>query len=521
MAKSYLMAIDAGSGSVRAILFDTLGNQISSVSREWVHPTDPRFPDSMDFDCIRNWKLICECTNEVITKTKIDPNDIAAVSSTCMREAIVLYDKDMHEIWACANVDGRSKDEVKQLIDFDPELEREIYTITGEVYALGTLPRLLWVKNKMPEVYKQTTYVGMINDWITFKLSNVLAVEPSNGSTTGIIELKTRDWNREIPAKVGLKSDIFPKIIESGEVLGKVTPKAANEVGLSVGTLVVAGGGDAQLGCIGVGAVSDGDASLFGGSHWQYEINTSSPKVDPDCAIRVNCHAIPNIWQYEAIAFNPGLVMRWYRDAFCQQEKEIAYKTNRDVYDLMNEKAKGIPAGSNGMMACFSDTMNFINWVHSAPTFTNFGLDADKFNKYTFYRSLMENAAFVSRSHMEAVSELSGKKIDSLTFAGGASKSPLWCQIIADIMGVKVKVPVVNEATALGCAILAGVGAKIYNNVEDAAKKLVKIKEVYTPNPENKNIYDQLYNRWKTVYKAQLDLVRSGVTTSMWKAPGL
>lgn len=105
------------------------------------------------------------------------------------------------------------------------------------------------------------------------------------------------------------------------------------QTGLTEGTLVVVGGGDAQLGCIGVGAVDANDAAIFGGSFWQYEYNTDRADTDPQCRVRVNCHAVKNIWQYEALAFKPGLVMRWFRDGFCQLEKQIAENSGCDVYD--------------------------------------------------------------------------------------------------------------------------------------------------------------------------------------------
>lgn len=255
----YLMALDAGTGSVRAVLFDLEGNQLGVSQQEWEHREDPRFPGSMNFDWTHNWDLTCGCIRDVLKETGIAPSEIAAISTTCMREGIVLYDKDYNEIWACANVDARSDDEVVELIRKSPELEREIYKISGQTYALGALPRILWVKNKMPEIYDKTAFVGMFNDWLILKLTGVMSIEPSNGSTTGIFDLSTRDWDRSIMEKCGLKSDIFPKVYESGTIVAHVTKEAAEITGLAEGIPVVAGGGDAQLGCIGVGLVSSSD----------------------------------------------------------------------------------------------------------------------------------------------------------------------------------------------------------------------------------------------------------------------
>ena len=127
MAQQYLMAVDAGTGSVRAVLFDTDGNQVGVSQQEWFHREDPRWPGSMDFDWKHNWDLASGCIRDVLRDTGVDPAEIAAVSTTCMREGIVLYDDQGQEIWACANVDSRSNDEVAQLVRENPDLEKEIY----------------------------------------------------------------------------------------------------------------------------------------------------------------------------------------------------------------------------------------------------------------------------------------------------------------------------------------------------------------------------------------------------------
>ncbi|MDR0662883.1 MAG: autoinducer-2 kinase, partial [Spirochaetaceae bacterium] len=310
----YLMALDAGTGSVRAVIFDGAGTQLGAGQREWTHREDPRYPGSMDFDWAANWKLACACINEVLEKTGVKKEAIAAISTTCMREGIVLYDAAGNEIWACANVDARSGAEVGELKRLYPGLEQELYLESGQTFALGALPRLLWVKNNAPELYKKTARIGMFNDWLIYRLSGVLAVEPSNGSTTGLFGLETRVWDKNIAKRCGLRDDIFPDVVECGALVAKVSAKAAAETGLAEGTPLVAGGGDCQLGTIGVGVVNVNEAVIFGGSFWQYEFNTGTGKPSPKCDIRVNCHALPSLWQYEALAFNPGLVMRWYRD---------------------------------------------------------------------------------------------------------------------------------------------------------------------------------------------------------------
>lgn len=517
----YLMAIDAGTGSIRSVLFDLEGHQIGAAQHEWDHKEDPRYPGSMDFDWEHNWELTKQCIREVLAKTAVDSADIAAISTTCMREGILLYDKDGSELWACANVDARANEEVISLLQSRPELEARLYATTGQSFALDAIPRLLWVKKHLPEIYAKTAAMGMFNDWLIYKLSGVLVIEPSNGSTTGFMDLKTRNWDRSIPEQLGLRTDIFPRVGEPGEIVGATTDALLSETGLKPGIPVVIGGGDAQLGCIGVGVVNPNDAAIFGGSFWQYEYNTRVPKTDSACRVRVNCHAIADVWQYEALAFKPGLVMRWFRDAFCQQEKLLAKEQGRDVYDLMNEKASAVPPGCYGMMCTFSDVMNFISWKHASPTFTNFDLDPARFNKYTFYRAILENTALVSKGHVDLVYESTGHRPDQIIFASGASKSSLWSQILADMLGIRILVPVVKESPALGAAILAGHGVGIYTDISETSKRLVQIERVYEPNAENHALYMGLYETWRRLYQKQLDISDSGITKHMWKAPGI
>ena len=165
--------------------------------------------------------------------------------------------------------------------------------------------------------------------------------------------------------------------------------------------------------------------------------------------------------------------------------------------------------------------MNFISWKHASPTFTNFELDPEKFNRYTFYRAILENTAMLVKGHMELVHEATGNMPSEVIFAGGASKSPLWSQILADVLGMPVKVPVVKEATALGAAILAGYGVGIYPSIEEGAKRTVQWDQVFVPNMENHAVYNELYVTWRKIYAAQLELVNEGITKPMWTAPGL
>ena len=337
----YLMAIDAGTGSVRAVIFDTLGNQISVSQQEWNHLEEDNVPNSMNFDFKLNWEITKSCIKDSIKQANINSDDILALSATSMREGIILYDKDGNELWGVANVDARASEEVKFLQKNYPTIEEEFYKESGQTFALGALPRLLWLKNNRIDIYNKVANISMIGDWILAKLSGVIATDPSNAGTTGIFSLEKRDWEASMAKKIGLHENIFPKCHEVGTVIGNVSHNASNETNLSINTKVVMGGGDVQLGSAGLGVVELAQVAILGGSFWQQIVNIpSNTKVPKDMSIRVNPHVIPNQSQAEGITFFSGLIMRWFRDAFCDLEKIQAKEKNIDVYELLEEKAK-------------------------------------------------------------------------------------------------------------------------------------------------------------------------------------
>jgi len=289
MKQQYLLAIDAGTGSVRAVIFDTKGNQIAVAQEEWTHLEESGVPNSMGFDFAKNWELTCACIQNSIAAAGIAAEDIAALSATSMREGIVLYDAKGNELWGVANVDARSADEVRYLKEHFEGIEEAFYKKSGQTFALGALPRLLWLKNNRPEIYKKVHRISMIGDWILARLCGKIAVDPSNAGTTGVFSLASRKWEAHMAKRVGIKDDIFPEVLETGTVLGNVSKKASSETGLATLTQVVMGGGDVQLGSAGLGVVKEGDVAVLGGSFWQQVVNIkSSAKPPKDMAIRMS-----------------------------------------------------------------------------------------------------------------------------------------------------------------------------------------------------------------------------------------
>jgi len=506
----YFLVLDAGTGSIRSIIFDTLGHQIAIAQYEWEHIAETGVAGSMGFDFVRGWELARKCIRESIATAKISASEIVAVSASSMREGIVVYDDEKRELWGVANVDGRSGEEVSYLKKTFPSLEAESYATSGQTFALSAAPRLLWLKNNRPALYEKARYFTMISDWILFKLTGELASEPSNAGTAGAFSLKTRDWNKREFEQCGLK-DLFVPIRESGEVLGHINAKASEETGLSTKTLVIMGGGDVQIGTAGLGASKLGDAVILGGSFWQQVVNISSDAALSNAMLlRVNPHVVQGMSQAEGITFFTGLVMRWFRNSFgCGKS-----------YAELEAMASRIPLGSYGITPIFSDRMNYGEWIHASPSFIGLGLDESKYNVASMFRALEENACIVSAINLENIKAFSGVSPSSIMFASGASNGSLWSQILADVTGLEVRVPVVKEATALGVAMAAGIGAGVYKSFEEAGNEIVKIERTYEPNITNHTEYGEIKERWVKVYAKQMELVREEILEPMWKAPG-
>ena len=533
--ENYLLAIDAGTGSGRAVLFDLQGRQISVGQEEWQHLAEDGVDNSMGFDFDNDWPLLCRCIKLAIQNANISPQQIIAISATSMREGIVVFDQDGQEIWAVANVDARASEQVMALKESSPDIEYRDYQQSGQTFALGALPRLLWLKEHPPALYDQAHSVAMISDWVLAKLSGVIATDPSNAGTTGIFSLATRNWVPEMAKEVGLNPEIFPPVVETGTKIGEVTAQAASESGLSAGTAVVMGGGDVQLGAAGLGVVNLGDIAVLGGSFWQQVVNIDAKMPPPeDMSIRVNPHVITGISKADGITFFSGLVMHWFGDAFCHLEKLLADERGIDVYAYMEELAEQVPVGSYDILPIFSDAMHYDHWYHAAPSLINLSLDVDKSNPACLFRSLQENACIVSAINLENIQAFSqpntagsaavskpSQAEKAIVFAGGASKGFLWPQILADVTGKKVKIPKVNEATSLGCAMAAGVGVGIYASIKEAADSIVSWEKEYLPDMDNYVKYQALKEKWIQVYEQQLKLVDKGLTNSMWQAPGL
>ena len=513
------MAIDAGTGSCRAILFDREGNQVATAQEEWSHRAIPQYPGSQVFDTASNWGLISKCVRGAMSKASVGPQDVKGVSATSMREGMVLYDEGGEEIWACPNVDSRAGGEAASMIRSGAA--RRVFREGGDWVSITAPPRFLWIKRHEPRVFRRVAHMGMLSDWIIYRLSGRFVTDPSAGSSSGMFDLRRRTWSRRTAGLVGLDPGIFPEVREPGTAVGELTEKAAEETGLGRGTPVILGGADTQLGLLGIGAIERGEVAVVGGSFWQTTVATDKPLVDGKMRLRSLCHALQGEWMMEGIGFYSGLTLRWFRDGFCQGEKEEAERKGADPYALMEELAAGVPPGSHGVLGIFSNVMDSKRWVHASPSLLQFQIgDPANSGKKECIRAIEEAAAYVVLGHLNIIQSITRRKSGAVTFAGGGSKGRVWPQIMADVLGVEVKIPVVKESTSLGCAMCAGTGAGWYQDLRSASSALSRTERTLVPDAANHKAYEGLYADWSEVYARSLEMVEDGLLKPLWWPAG-
>jgi autoinducer 2 (AI-2) kinase len=517
--KPYILTVDVGSGSGKVVVFDDNGHEVSFAQREWLPKVLPRHPGSQVFDTQETWGILAACIREALEKGRVHPSRIRGVSSSSMREGMVLYDRNRREIWACPNIDARAREEVEEMLALG--IAEKVYHIGGDWLNIISPPRFAWIKKHQPDIFKQVSYMSMISDWVLFKLCGNLVTDPTVGSSSGMFDLRSRNWSAALIEMCHLPRHIYPPVHEPATEIGTVSKEAAESTGLKEGTPVITGGADTQLALLGTGNYKPGDWALVGGTFWQTALIWDSPLIDPFYRPRTLCHVSPDRWMTEGIGFLIGQQARWLRDAFCQEEVRYANEHVLDPYSVMEELGAKAPPGSNGVMGLFSDIHNSKSWKHASPSFVNF----DIYNPHTSgkaecIRALWESAAYVAYGNLLVLEEISGTTPKEVTFCGGASKGFLWPQIVAHVFGVPVRVPIVKEATSLGCAMCVGIGTGLFKDYGQAVERWVHTERIFAPDARLHGVYLEHFTRWRAVFAKFMDIVNDGLLTPMWRAPG-
>jgi len=508
-----VIAIDAGTGSVRALAFDCDGVLLAQSSREWHHKTVSGHPGGVDFDTTTGWTLICDCLRDVVGL--LGNRDILAVSTSSMREGFVLYDDEGREIFACPNTDGRAISQADELVRSG--MADEIYRRGGDWVSITAPARLLWLRDHAPDVLARVRHLGMISDWVTFRLTGQFVTDPTCGSSSALFDLPSRTWARDLVEACHLSADVLPELLEPGTIAGRVTRIASAVTGLTAGTPVVVGGADTQLALHGLGATK-ANATVIAGTFWQTTTLTNTALIDPQRRLRTLCAVDPEQWMVEGIGFLSGLSLRWFRDAFCPDAVKTAAETGQTAYTVMESWANEVPVGSHGILALLSNVMQADAWHHTSPAIVQLDISSpEKSNRASVIRAIEEAAAYVTRAHLEILDELSGGSLAAageFTLAGGSSVGKLWPQIIASVVGMPVLLSQTPEATAYGAARLAAAGVGVA--MEPASHHSRRIE----PIAEDHLKYNTLYSRWSQAYSAYSAAGKEASMTPLFTPPG-
>lgn len=517
LAPPFVLTIDAGSGSCRALLFDTEGALLGLAQREWTYHPVPGAPGGFDFDTSAGWRQVAACIQDVLARTGLAAGDVAAVSAASMREGFVLYDDAGNEIWACPNIDARAGAEAAEMIV--EGLAAAQYQRGGDWTSITAPARLRWIQRHLPETWARAAHLTMLGDWVVARLSGVYGTDPSLGSSSNLFDLRQRTWSAESAAEVQAPLELLPPVFESGTVIGEVTPEAAAQTGLRAGTRVVAGGGDTQLALLAAGNTRGLQFATVGGTFWQSTAVTNEPVIDPEFRLRTLCHVAPGAWMTEGIGFLHGLTSRWVRDGLLRAANPGI--SAEHGYDLLEDLAAAVPPGANGMVAVASNVMDGKQWRHAAPTLIGLDiLQPERTSLGAIFRAVEENAAYVARGHYEVLAEICGAAPERIKFVGGPARGKLWPQIVADVLGLPVETPPVREATSFGAALCALVGAGVFSNLTEAVAATTREPGIFWPNPVAHATYDAEYARWQALNAHQVAAADAGLTPHLWRGAG-
>lgn len=463
-SEGLLLGLDLGTTTTRALLFDLSGRPIAEAYRELriVHPK----PGWAEYDPAVCWQATIEVIGQVLRQRDVSPGDVRAVGLTGLLHALVPVDAAGNPLArAMLWMDHRCAQQAAWLASEWGDL---VQCATGHriVTTTCSAPKLRWLVEHDPELIAQTAKFLPVKDFVRLKLTGEIATDPSDAAGTMLLDTRTGDWCASLLAAIGVPVEKLPPIRGSAEVAGGVTPGAAAMTGLLPGTPVVLGGGDTTTTRIGANAAGTGRACLYlGTAAWVAAPQRLAGKL--------------------VATATTGAALRWLVELLGGSQPDAPSV----AYRALMAQATAAPPGGGGLIF-LPHLMGERGPVYNPDAKgVLFGLTLAH-GRAEVARAVLEGCAFHIRSILD---QLTGEPLEELTLVGGGAKSPLWCQIFADVTGADVLVPAVAEAGALGAAILAGVGIGVYASVAKAAAELVRIAARHRPDAAKRRLYDEIY----------------------------
>ncbi|MEM4734368.1 MAG: xylulokinase [Candidatus Thorarchaeota archaeon] len=501
--RGLVLAIDAGTSGVRSMLFDLEGTIVSRSYQEF--PSHYPSPSWVEQDAESWWSAVCQTTRDVLNSAG-HLQRIIGVAVTNQRETIVPIDRSGKTIRrAIVWQDRRTVpqcDWIRQTVG-----PSEVYRITGlTVDPYFSAPKILWIKSNEPESFANAWKFMLVHDYIVYRLTGRAVTDYSNASRTMLFDLRRTDWSDTLLDALGIPREKLPDPVAPGTPVGQVHEQASHESGLPAGTEVIAGGGDQQCAALGVGVVRPGSIKATTGTGTFMLAYSDDVILDPRRRVLCSRHVVPHALVVEASMFTTGSALRWFRDNLGVHERLVATERGLDPYDVMVESASSVPAGSEGVM-------HLPHLVGAGAPYWNprsrgafVGLSLGHTRNHLI-RSILEGVAYEIRTNLEVMREL-GLNVSEMRVTGGAARSDLWMQIQADVLGVPVIRTQVEEATALGAAILVCHGTRLFSKLTDAVDSMVRVRDRLMPDPKNHDVYARGFETYRRLYEAlsQVDL---------------
>ena len=483
----HYIGVDLGTSSVKLLLADGRGNVIKTVTKEY----PICFPRTgWSEQSPTDWlKGTLEGIGELISDT--DARLIKGISFGGQMHGLVVLDENDEVIRpAILWNDGRTSVQTEYLNCVIGKKTLSEYT-ANIAFAGFTAPKLLWLRENEPESFERIRRIMLPKDYLAYSLSGSFCTDPSDASGTLLFDVKNRRWSHQMLKICGITEEMLPEIKESYEVIGYVKPELASELGLGSDVKVIMGAGDNAAAAVGTGTVGRGGCNVSLGTSGTVFISSDTFGVDENNALHSFAHADGG-YHLMGVTLSAASCNKWWCEDIL------------DSSDYASEQADIGALGENKVF--FLPYLMGERSPHNDPdargAFVGMSMDTTRAD---MTQAVLEGVAFALRDSLEVAGKLE-IGIERTCICGGGAKSPLWRSIIANVLGLTVEVPEVEEGPAFGAVLLAAVGCGEYPSVEEAVKATVRVKERIEPSPELVRKYDEKYSEFKRIYPAIKDL---------------
>ncbi|RGX54951.1 xylulokinase [Anaerotruncus sp. AF02-27] len=501
-----LLGIDLGTSGIKTVLLTPEGQIAGSGSCELCLST-PR-PGFAEQNPGEWWEACCAAVRQAAASVTGRP-EVVGIGISGQMLGSVLLDRAGAVIEDCIIwMDQRAQEElawVETIIGREELLRRTANYPLVSYWA----PKLLWLRKHRPATYAKIDKVLFPKDYLKFKLTGVHDIDVTDATGSMLFDTARRAWDWELFDQLSLPRSFVPKTAsESTAVIGSLRADAAERLGLLPGIPVVAGGGDQMCGAVGLGVVREGVlSSTIGTSGCVFSYSSCCITDQKPRAALSYCHSVPDAWCVYGCTLAAGGAYKWLRDCFFDKKHVTLNTSGQPAYRVMDELAVQARPGSEGLL--FLPYLSGERTPHPDPAARGvfFGLSA-RHGISEICRSVLEGVAYSLRDTVEILREYH-VPVDEVRAAGGGAASPLWLQLQADIFDAHIAVTNVAEAPAVGAAILAGVGAGLFDSVPQAADKIVRVVRMVEPERRNVPLYADYYETYRALYPALQDLFSS------------